>query len=92
MDVVKRAQKIMTVLAIIPGCLCVVFIIAYFSQPGLDFRPLGLVAGWTCFSVAIVSQARGAIKTLQQEIKSLKSGSSEAPPATDSDSTEADDH
>ena len=31
MDSVKRAQKIMMVLVIIPGCLCVVGIVAYFA-------------------------------------------------------------
>ena len=87
MDVVKRAQKIMTVLAIIPGCLCVVGIVAYFATDrGGDV--LGILSGWTCFSVAIVSHAQGAIKTLQQEIESLKLGGSEAPAATDSESTD----
>ena len=88
MDSVKRAQKIMMVLVIIPGCLCVVGIIAYFTtHRGGDV--LGILSGWTCFSVAIVSHAQGAIKTLQQEIESLKLGGSEAPAATDSESTES---
>ncbi|MDP7206664.1 MAG: hypothetical protein QGH11_13910 [Pirellulaceae bacterium] len=88
MSSVKRAQKIMMVLATIPGVLSAVGIVAYFTSPHLDFRPLGLLAGWTCFSVVIVSQAQGAIKTLEQKIESLKSGSSEAPAAADSESTE----
>lgn len=90
MDSVKRAQKIMMVLATIPGCLCVVGIVAYFATDrGGDV--LGILSGWTCFSVVIVSQAQGAIKTLEQKIESLKSGSSEAPAAADSESTEPSD-
>ena len=88
MDSVKRAKKMMLVLAIIPAFLCVVGIVAYFiTDRGGDV--LGILSGWTCFSVAIVSHAQGAIKTLQQEIESLKLGGSEAPAATDSESTES---
>ena len=87
MNSVKRAQKIMMVLVIIPGCLCVVGIVAYFATDrGGDV--LGILSGWTCFSVAMVSQAQGAIKTLEQEIESLKSGGAEALPAVDSESNE----
>ena len=90
MDSVKRAKKMMLVLAIIPALLCVVGIVAYFiTDRGGDV--LGILSGWTCFSVAMVSQAQGAIKTLEQEIQSLKSGSSEAPAAVDSESTGPDD-
>ncbi len=87
MDSVKRAKKMMLVLAIIPALLCVVGIVAYFiTDRGGDV--LGILSGWTCFSVSMVSQAQGAIKTLEQEIESLKSGSLEDPPAADSESTE----
>ncbi len=87
MDSVKRAQKMMLVLVIIPAFLCVVGIVAYFiTDRGGDV--LGILSGWTCFSVAMVSQAQGAIKTLEHEIESLKSGGSEAPPAADSESNE----
>jgi hypothetical protein len=86
MDSVKRAQKTMLVLLIIPACLCVVGIVAYFTtNRGGDV--LGILSGWTCFSVAIVSQAQGAIKTLEQKIETLTSGGSEDPPAADSEST-----
>ena len=53
---------------------------------------VGFLAGWTCFSALIVSQAQGAIKTLEREIESLKSGGSEEPAATDSESTEPEDN
>ena len=87
MDSVKRAKKMMLVLAIIPAFLCVVGIVAYFiTDRGGDV--LGILSGWTCFSVAMVSQAQGAIKTLEQEIESLKSGISKAPAAADSESNE----
>ena len=74
METVKRARKTMMVLAIIPACLCVLGIVGYFltGKGGI----LGLLAGWTIFSAVIVSQAEGAIKTLEQEIESLKSGGS----------------
>ena len=74
METVKRARKTMVVLAIIPACLCVLGIVGYFltGKDGL----LGLLAGWTIFSAVIVSQAEGAIKTLEREIESLKSGGS----------------
>ena len=74
METVKRARKTMMVLAIIPACLCVLGIVGYFltGKGGI----LGLLAGWTIFSAVIVSQAEGAIKTLEREIESLKSGGS----------------
>ena len=84
METVKRARKTMVVLAIIPACLCALGIVGYFltGKGGL----LGLLAGWTIFSAVIVSQAEGAIKTLEREIESLKSGgSAETPDATPPD-------
>ncbi len=80
MDTVKRVRKIMRLLAIIPACFCVFGIVGYFLKGKGDI--LGLLSAWTIFSVLIVSQAESAIKTLEQEIESLKSGGSTAPPHT----------
>ena len=85
MDSVKRAQKTMMLLAIIPGCLCVVGLGAYFTTDS-GSHGLGLLAGWTCFSAAIVQQAQRAIRTLEEEIESLKLGGSEVPAATERES------
>jgi hypothetical protein len=81
MDSVKRAQKTMLVLAIIPGCLCVAGLVAYFATGKGDV--LGILGGWTTFSALIVSQAQAAIKTLEHEIESLQSGSSGQPAAAE---------
>ena len=89
---VKRAQKIMTVLVVIPCFLVIPATVAYFTTDWVDDE-MGILSMWFMFSCAMWSTAQvlaARIKTLEQEIESLKSGSSEAPPATNSDSTEAD--
>ena len=84
MDSVKRARKIMTFLVIVPSSFCLFGIVAYFIKGKGDI--LGLLSAWTMCSAFMLSTAEGAIKTLEQEIKSLKAGESAdtsdpAPPA-----------
>jgi len=77
METVKRARKTMRVLLIIPSCFCLLGIVGYFltDKSGIG-AILGLLSCWTIFSAVIVGQAEDAIKTLEREIESLKSGGS----------------
>ena len=87
METVKHARKTMRVLLIIPICFCVLGIVGYFltDKSGIG-AILGLLSCWTIFSAVIVGQAEDAIKTLEREIESLKSGgSAETPDATPPD-------
>ena len=77
METVTRARKTMLILAIIPACFCLIGLVGYFLKGKGDI--LGLLAAWTIFSTLIRSEAEGAIKTLEQEIESLKSDSSTEP-------------
>ena len=74
MDTVKRARKTMTFLLIVPLCLCLLGIVGYFLKGKGDI--LGLLSGWAGCSALMFSTAEGAIKKLEQEIESLKSGGS----------------
>ena len=77
METVKHARKTMRVLLIVPICLCVLGIVGYFLTDKLGTPAiLGALSCWTIFSAVIVSQAESAIKTLEREIESLKSGGS----------------
>jgi hypothetical protein len=84
MESVKRARKIMTFLVIVPICFCLFSILGYFLEGKGDM--LALPGVWAVCSGFMLSTAEGAIKTLEQEIKSLKAGGSAdtsdpAPPA-----------
>ena len=74
MESVKRARKIMKFLVIVPTCLCIFGIVVFFLKGEGDF--MGLLSGWTGCSLLMFATAEGAIKTLEQEIKSLNAGES----------------
>ena len=75
MESIKRARKIMTMLIIVPICFCLVGIVGYFST-GKGGDMLGVISSLTMISAFMLFTFEGAIKTLEQEIKSLKAGGS----------------
>jgi hypothetical protein len=81
METVKRARKIMKFLLIVPTCFCLLGIAGYFLKGKGDplGDSLGLLSLWTGCSLLLFNTAEGAIKTLEQEIESLKSDSSTEP-------------
>lgn len=88
MESVKRARKIMKALLIFPTCALLFALAAHFIIEK-DNNFVILVGAWTTFSFVWFSTAGGAIKTLEQEIETLKSeGSADTVTPADEPSTD----